>query len=131
MLNTCTRIQSVLGTKVDVLSYFLTTTFGSGLKFHFTLFSQHISSKIQVNSLFSRKAFWNNHIKLKKSHFTWKPTKKLFIKHRYLEEVFNQWKLGTGLENIKRMEERHCNFCLMYSGNFSFSPYLSEAKENT
>lgn len=38
-------------------------------------------------------------------------------------------KLGVGLENIKRMEERHCNFCLMYSGNFSFSPYLSEAKE--
>lgn len=27
------------------------------------------------------------------------------------------------------MEERHCNFCLMYSGNFSFSPYLSEKKE--
>lgn len=42
---------------------------------------------------------------------------------------FNHSKLGFGLENIKRMEERHCNFCLMYSGSFSFSPYLSEAKK--
>lgn len=45
------------------------------------------------------------------------------------ERSFNQWKLEVGLENIKRMEDRHCNFCLMCSGNFSFSPYLSEAKE--
>lgn len=120
----------VLWAMSGLLFYSMITIFSKWLKFHFSLFWEYklhdtlwYRLKWSFMRRLSEEAILNKNVTLLESQ------QKLFIKCIYISErSFNQWKLGVGLENIKRMEDRHCNFCLMYSGNFSFSPYLSEAK---
>lgn len=112
----------VLGEKSDVLVYFMTTVFGNE-NFILFCFRSIYFFMIQIKILFNRKAFWS-HSKLKKNS--------LYLKAKQSHLLNTDiWTLGVGLENIRRMDERHCNFCLMYSGNFSFSPYLNEAEKQT